>query len=65
MHAVDGYYKVGTSEIRQIRTYDVKTSEEARLRAIEDGLTRGILVEQYLGEKEQCALCMNSTTMTI
>ena len=58
MFDVDGYYRLPEQElsVRQIRRYDVKSSEEARARALVDGLEFGLMVEMLISEPAPCNL---------
>jgi len=61
-YRVDGYYivkgdnKEGFPLIRMLKEYQAKSFEEATEMAKKDGLARGLLVEQFIGEPVKCNL---------
>lgn len=59
MRGVEGYYALNgglVPPVRQINLYDVKTDEEARIRAGKDGLIQELMVEVYATELMPCVI---------
>ena len=62
LYCVDGYYIVKKKDnksypfLRMLKEYQAKSSDEAVEMAKKDGLARGLLIEQILGEAVKCNL---------
>jgi len=58
LYSIDGFYKIknNKSNLRMIKEYRANEDKEAIKKAEKEGLIKGILLEQIIGESIECTL---------